>query len=351
MSEFLSSRLKSLQPYLPGEQPREREYLKLNTNENPYYLSRMAADNLEKKDFENLRLYSDPDCTALRNEIAMYYGIDAENVLPTNGSDEALAFCFAAFCGQGAVFPDVTYGFYKVIANLLGIEFREIPLCEDFTVKIQSYFNAGKTIFLANPNAQTGIGLPLEDIENIVAENPRTAVIVDEAYIDFGGESAARLIRKYRNLVVVQTFSKSRSLAGARVGFAMANQDLISDLKRVKDSFNPYNVNSVSAKLALSALRDDAYFKKCTAKIIATRDRLVRGLQSLGFCVLPSAANFVLAEHATTDGETLYRNLKSRGILVRHFSDERIRNFIRITVGTDAQTEILLKTLKELTAI
>lgn len=348
MSIFLNQILENLTPYEPGEQPKDGQYIKLNTNESPYFPSRYCLESAGSDDIQNLRLYSDPECTLLRKAVAARYKISEENVLPVNGSDEALAFCFAAFCSGGAAFPDVTYGFYKVFAGLFGVNYTQIPLDENFEVNASNYFNIKKTIFLANPNAQTGIYLPLEEIEKIVASNPADVVVVDEAYIDFGGKSAVRLTDKYRNLVVVQTFSKSRSLAGARVGFAIADKSLIEDLKRVKYSFNPYNVNSLSAKLAAAAIADEEYFLQCTQKIIRTREKLTLGLKNLGLTVLPSKANFVLAESKSIDGQTLYKKLKLRGVLVRHFNDERIKNYIRITVGTDEQTDILLKKTEEI---
>ena len=343
---YLNARLKNLTAYQPGEQPSDGGYIKLNTNENPYTPSRYAVINMGVEDVENLRLYSDPECRKLCSAIAEFYGVEKRNVLTANGSDEVLAFCFAGFCDCGAVFPDVTYGFYRVFAGLFGVNYDIIGLAPDFTVRAEDYFNCGKTIFLANPNAQTGIYLPLAEIGKILKNNPNNVVVIDEAYIDFGGESAVSLIDKYKNLIVVQTFSKSRSLAGARVGFAVADEGLIRGLKQVKYSFNPYNVNSLSARIATFAVKDTQYFGECKAKIIKTRKRLINGLKELGFSRLPSTANFVLAEHVSISGEELYIKLKERGILVRHFNEERIKNFVRITVGTDADTNILLKTLE-----
>ena len=348
MSEYLSEKLKNLSPYTPGEQPKGEKYVKLNTNENPYSVSRYCSGKIGRKTLENLRLYSDPENRALTAEIAANYGVNAQNVLPANGSDEALAFCFAAFGGRGALFPDVTYGFYKVFAQFFGVSYKEIPLNDDFTVDVKPYLNCKKTVFLANPNAQTGINLPLAEIENIVKSNPATVVVIDEAYVDFGGESAVKLIKKYKNLVVVQTFSKSRSLAGARVGFAIADEGLIEDLKRVKYSFNPYNVNGVSEYLATAAMKDKKYFEKCTAKIIASRQKLTDGLKALNYTVLPSSANFVLCVSSRIYGGQLYEMLKKRGFLVRHFCDKRIDNFIRITVGTDKQVCALLKEIEKI---
>ncbi len=346
MSKFINSCLGVLKPYTPGEQPKDGEYIKLNTNESPYFPSRYAVEKIDIASLDRLRLYSDPECSALCKAIADLYGLRCGSVLPTNGSDEALAFCFAAFCEKGAVFPDITYGFYKVFAGLFKVSFKEIPLRPDFTVDIAPYLNCGKTVFIANPNAQTGICLGVNEIEKIVKANAGNVVVVDEAYVDFGAESCVPLIKKYGNLIVVQTFSKSRSLAGARVGFALACENLIADLKRVKFSFNPYNVNSISCALAAEAVKDKKYFSECVGKIISTRKALSDGLEKLGFTVLPSRANFVLAKSGRIGGAKLYEELKKRKILVRHFDDKRIEDFVRITVGTDKQTEILLKTVK-----
>lgn len=347
MSKFLNEKLGALSPYQPGEQPKTR-YIKLNTNENPYFPSKYATARIGREALEQLRLYSDPDCTELNGVIAAYYGVNAENVLATNGSDEALAFCFAAFGGRGALFPDVTYGFYKVFAGLFGVAYEEVPLRADFTVDGSAYCGAGKLIVLANPNAQTGIALPLAEIERVVRENAQSVVVVDEAYVDFGGESAVGLTKTYENLVVVQTFSKSRSLAGARVGFAVADKGLIDDLTRVKFSFNPYNVNRLSQALAAEAMKDEVYFRECVARIVASRERLLAGLKALGLECLPSKANFVLARHGKMDGEGLYRALRGRGILVRHFDDERIEDYIRITVGREEDMQTLLAVLREI---
>jgi histidinol-phosphate aminotransferase len=294
---------------------------------------------------ENLRLYSDPECKTLCEEIAKFYNIKPENVFPTNGSDEALAFCFDAFGEGGAQFPDVTYGFYKVFATFFGVKYTEIPLKKDFTVDVQEYLDCNKMVVLANPNAQTGIYLPLEEIEKIVANNPKHVVVIDEAYVDFGGESAVSLIDKYNNLVVVQTFSKSRSLAGARVGFAMAQPELIADLKRVKYSFHPYNVNRLSSKIASIAIQEVSYFKQTCVAVVHTREKVIEELVKRDFHVLPSLANFVLAKHTKIKGEELYLQLKQRGILVRHFNDERIAQYVRISMGTNEQMEELFHAL------
>ena len=349
MSRFLHSDLAALAPYVPGEQPKDKQYIKLNTNESPYPPSPLAVATVTTDEVNDLRLYSDPESTALRSAIAAYYGVQPSCVLPTNGSDETLAFCFRAFCEKGVRFPDVTYGFYPVFCDLFGIRAEKMPLRPDFTVDVADYTAAGQTVVLANPNAQTGVYLPLTEIEKIVQSNPNDIVIVDEAYVDFGGETAVPLTQKYDNLVVVQTFSKSRSLAGARVGFAIAAPGLIEDLNRVKYSFHPYNVNRLSAKIAAAAISDREYFDDCRNKIISERERLKTALDGLGFTYLPSLSNFVLAKKQGVSGEYLYKTLKDRGILIRHFKDARIADYIRITVGTPTQMNALIAALKEIT--
>ncbi|MCD8307413.1 MAG: histidinol-phosphate transaminase [Clostridia bacterium] len=350
MSEFLNRKLSSLEPYTPGEQPKEK-LIKLNTNESPYYPSRCAVEAIKTQELKDCRLYSDPESGLLRSAIADFYaqyGLTKDNVLVTNGSDESLAFSFAAFCENGAVFPDVTYGFYKVFASLFGVAYDEIPLNPDFTVSAEPYIRDSRTVFLANPNAQTGIYLPLEDVEKIVSSNPSRVVIIDEAYVDFGGETAVQLIPRYPNLIVIQTFSKSRSLAGARVGFAMAQEGLIGDLNRVKFSFNPYNVNRLSERLAAAAITDVEYFNSCRTKIMATRAKLAGALKGMGFTVLPSSSNFILAGTPKMGGAELQAALRKRGILVRHFDDERIKDYVRITIGSDAEIQTLIDSIKEI---
>ena len=299
---------------------------------------------------ESLQLYSDIECTALTGRLAEMYGLERENILFTNGSDEALNFAFMAFCDEDhpAVFPDITYGFYPVFAALNNVPFEEIPLNGDFTVNVDDYCGIGKTIFLANPNAPTGIALPLSDIERIIASNPDSIVVVDEAYVDFGAESAVSLIGRYDNLLVTQTFSKSRSLAGGRLGMAIACPALIRDLNTIKFSTNPYNVNSLTQAAGLGALEDDAYFRENCARIIENRAYLTDGLQKLGFVTTESSANFVFAMHPKLDGEQFYLQLKERGVLIRHFTLDRIRGCNRITVGTRSQLDTLLDAAKDI---
>ena len=349
MSKYLSSRLSKLVPYTPGEQPQNlSEFIKLNTNENPYFTSRYAVEKITEKEVENLRLYSDPTAKMLVDEIANYYGFSRDNVIVSNGSDEVLAFCFKAFCDEEReiCFPDITYGFYEVYANLMNLKVNKIPLKEDFTIDINDYIDCGKNVIFANPNAQTGISLSVDDIEKIVSSNSDYAVIVDEAYVDFGGETVLPLVKKYDNLVVIRTFSKSRSLAGGRVGFAIGSKDIILDLQTVKNSFNPYNLNRLSIICATESIKDDKYFLSCVEKIISTRERFVKNLVELGFEVLPSKANFVMAKPTFMDAEKLYLTLKEMGVLVRYFKDSRIKDYLRISIGTDSDMDTLIEKIK-----
>ena len=286
MSRFAREDINAISPYIPGEQPRDRKYIKLNTNENPYELSSGAVHAISKRFLADLRRYSDPECTELHRAIADYYGLDSQNVLATNGSDEALAFAFYAYCRDGVCYADVTYGFYDVIANLFGCKAEHIPLKSDFTIDGRDYFNKGKTIVIANPNAQTGVALDGGIIREIIEKNSENIVILDQAYADFGNFNAIPLIKQYKNLVVVNTFSKSRSLAGARVGYVIADSELISDLKKVKNSFHPYNVNAISQALAVAAIRDKEYFENTVKKVKEVREKLAGGLKALGYIVL-----------------------------------------------------------------
>ena len=349
MSRFFSEKYASLIPYVPGEQPQDRKYIKLNTNESPFPPSPLAQSEACKA-ASSLQLYSDPVSAALREELASFYGLGTDQVLPVNGSDEALDLAVMAFCDDRhpALFPDITYGFYKVAADVYGVPYEEIPLDEELRIRPEDYFNTGKTVFLANPNAPTGIALPLKDVEAIIASNPDTVVVVDEAYVDFGGESAIPLIEKYENLVVVQTFSKSRSMAGARLGFMAGNAGLIRDLDTVRFSTNPYNVNRMTMAAAIGALRDQEYTERNIRTIIGNREFLSGELAALGFELTPSSTNFVFARHPGIGGERLYLALKDRGILVRHFTAPRIRDYIRITVGSREQLKALLAGLRSI---
>ncbi len=346
MSIFLHSRFSSLEAYTPGEQPRDKTYIKLNTNESPYPPSPAVQEALTRQDIADLRLYSDPEGTALREKLAKLYGCSPENVFLSNGSDDILNFAFLAFAEDGAVFPSLTYSFYPVFCDLHGVQYETADLNEDFTVNLAGLKGTGKLTVLANPNAPTGIALPLEQVEEIIASNPGHVVVVDEAYVDFGGQSAAGLIHKYDNLLVVMTYSKSRSMAGARLGFALAGRGIIQDLEKIKYSTNPYNVNRLTLKLGEAAADSDEYFRKNAAEIVETRTKVTEELRALGFTVPDSKANFVFIKKDGLDGGELYRKLKDRGILIRHFSDSRIADFNRVTIGTPREMEEFIRQVK-----
>ena len=350
MSRWISQEAERLAPYTPGEQPQDQQYVKLNTNESPFPPSPKVLKAINRAEILKLNLYSDPTCAALTEAIARRYELKAKNVLAGNGSDEVLAFAFRAFCGAGqpVAFADVTYGFYKSQAALFDLDVKIIPLREDFTLHVDDYMDFPGTIVIANPNAPTGIAVPRNDIQRLLEANPDRVVIVDEAYVDFGAESCVPMIYRYDNLLVTQTMSKSRSLAGGRVGYALGSPELIADLNRVKYSFHPYNVNRLSIAAGAAAVADEAYFAACTAAIRQTRAWTVGELENLGFTVLPSQANFVFVRHSQLPGETLYRKLKENGVLVRWFDADRIRDYIRITIGSMEQMETLVE---ELTAI
>lgn len=349
MSRFFSEKHNNLVPYVPGEQPKDTQYIKLNTNESPYPPSAKAIE----KAFEaskRLMLYSDPECTPLHSCLADMLGVSKDEVLATNGSDEVLNFAFMAFCDEKhpAVFSDITYGFYPVFAEINHIPYTEIPLNDDFTINVDDYIGIGKTIFIANPNAPTGIALPLSDIEKIVASNPDNIVVIDEAYVDFGTESAVCLTKKYDNLLVTQTFSKSRSMAGARLGFGVGSKELIQDLNTIKYSTNPYNVNSMTMASGVGCISDEEYTRTNCEKIITAREYAQKELKKLGFEMTDSKANFIFVRHNRLSGDEIYSLLRQNGILVRHFTKDRISDYNRITIGTREQMEILVTTLEKI---
>ena len=349
MSRFFSEKYSHLEAYTPGEQPKDQQYVKLNTNESPFPPSEKVMMSVLDA-ARSLQLYCDPECTALTRELADYYKIGTDQVLFTNGSDDALNFAFMAFCDEDhpAVFPDITYGFYPVFAELNHVPYTEIPLKDDFTINIDDYRGINKTIFIANPNAPTGIALSLDSIREIVESNPDNVVVIDEAYVDFGATSAIRLIDKYDNLLSTRTFSKSRSLAGGRLGMAIGSASLIRDLNTIKYSTNPYNVNSMTQAAGIATIRDHEYTVKCCREIAVNRMFLYVKLNSLGFTVTNSVANFVFAKHPKISGEKLYLELKKRGVLIRHFNKERIKDWNRITVGTMEQINVLLDKIEEI---
>jgi len=349
MSRFFSEKYKKLVPYTPGEQPKDMQYIKLNTNESPFPPSQ-KAQACAAEAAKRLQLYSDPECKELRQKLAELYSVDPEQILPTNGSDEILNFAFMAYCDEKtpAVFPDITYGFYPVFAEINNVPYETIPLKEDFSIDITDYFNLGKTIFIANPNAPTGIALSKKDIAEILKNNPDNVVVVDEAYVDFGAESCVSLLNEFDNLLVTQTFSKSRSMAGARLGFGIASREIIADLNAIKYSTNPYNINSMTMAAGIGVLCDEEYTKKNCAEIAQNREQLLRELKELGFEATASLSNFVFAKCSKMDGKEIYLRLKEKGILVRHFGTERISPYVRITIGTKSQMQALVKTLSEI---
>lgn len=349
MSRFLSEKLQNLQGYTPGEQPKQGEFIKLNTNENPYPPSPKVEEILAVKSRE-LQLYCDNTCGELVKTFAKYKNIKEENLLFANGSDEILAFCFMAFTSPNipVCFPEISYGFYQVFADLFGANAEKIPLNEDLSIQTSDYFQKNKTIIIANPNAPTSLALGLSQIENIVQENPNNVVIIDEAYVDFGGESACELTKQYENLLVCGTFSKSRNLAGARLGYIIGHEDLISDLNKVKYSFNPYNVNTLTQALGVASIEEEEYFQKCCQTIIKTREDFVGEIEKLGFQSLMSKTNFIFTKHHTISGKDVFSSLKERHILVRHFENPTISDYVRITIGSEKEMEIVLKNLKEM---
>ncbi|GAA0431280.1 histidinol-phosphate transaminase [Lentibacillus halophilus] len=352
MHKLWSDAAKRTEPYVPGEQLNDPDIIKLNTNESPYGPSPNVIEAIQKEVSHHLQLYPAPDAEALRDDIGRYYQLDKEHIFVGNGSDEVLAFSFMAFFNTDAriQFPSVTYSFYPVYAKLFHIPYEEVPLNQDFTIPVESFFQSDGGIIMANPNAPTGIYLSLENVETIAANNSDQVVIMDEAYIDFAPASAASLVQDYPNLLIVQTMSKSRSLAGLRIGFAIGQPHLIEALFRIKDSFNSYTMDRLALAGAAAAMKDDHYFQETTEEIIRTREWLIPEMKKRGFSVLPSAANFIFTTHSTVKAETLYNELKRRKILIRHFQNPAIANHVRITIGTEKQMEQLLRAIDAIIA-
>lgn len=350
MSRFWSPFVNNLVPYVPGEQPKLSKLVKLNTNENPYGPSPLALAAMREQLSDDLRLYPDPNGEQLKIAVAQYYGVKPAQVFVGNGSDEVLAHAFHALFQQDKplLFPDISYSFYPVYCGLYGIDYQAPALDEDFCIRPEDYAQPNGGIIFPNPNAPTGRLLALEAIEQMLKASPDSVVLVDEAYIDFGGQTAISLIDQYPNLLVSQTLSKSRSLAGLRVGIAVGHEDLIEALERVKNSFNSYPLDRIALAGAAAAFADKPYFDQCCAKVITSREQLVAGLEALGFKVLPSAANFVFARHPERDAAALSAALREQGVIVRHFKQPRIEQFLRITVGTDEHNQALLEALTEL---
>lgn len=346
----MSDRFSKLVAYVPGEQPKDFKYIKLNTNESPYPPAPGVFKVLDEDEIANLRLYSDPECGELKRTLADYLGVGSENIFVGNGSDEILSFAFMAFCDKdiSVSYPDISYGFYSVYADLYGIEKNEIPLHENFTIAPEDYFGLGNTIFIANPNAPTGMCLSTADVEGIIKANPNNVIVIDEAYVDFGGESCVPLIKKFDNLLITQTYSKSRSLAGGRLGFAVGCKALIDDLEKLRFSTNPFNVNRLTLAAGAAAISDQSYYDSRNREIIHTREYTTEELRKLGFEVLDSKANFIFASTPKLSGAEVYSGLRKRGILVRFFDKQRIDRFVRITIGTREQMEALIFAVKEM---
>ena len=348
--KFWSTRIQNVEAYVPGEQPKDRKYVKLNTNENPYPPAPGVMEAIAAVDPAELRLYPDPDCYDLRCALAEAKGLQPQQVFVGNGSDEILAFCYLAFMDDNtpAIFPDITYSFYPVYAAFFGNNTRIVPVHEDFTMPLEDMKRDDGTIVLTNPNAPTGIALPLSEIAALCEANKNHVVIVDEAYVDFGAESAVSLLSQYENLLVVQTFSKSRSLAGMRIGFAYGSENLIAAMNTVKNSVNSYTLDRLALSAARASVLNQAYTDDTCRAIAQTREKTTGKLSELGFTVLPSNANFIFASHKTVYAEVIFKKLREKGVLVRYFKKPRIDNFLRITIGTDAEMETLINAVKEI---
>lgn len=350
MSKYWNTLTASLVPYVPGEQPKDKQYIKLNTNENPYPPSPKVIEAIQAAVHADLRLYPDPTCDTLREKLAYTYGLSKEQIFVGNGSDEILAFAFQAFftAGKPILFPDITYTFYPVYASLYGLDYKTVPTDEHFHIDPITFCEPNGGIVIPNPNAPTALYLELSHIREIVAANPDQVVIIDEAYIDFGGESAVRFLAEYPNLLVVQTYSKSRSLAGLRVGMAMGHPDLIEGLNRVKNSFNSYTLDRLALAGAVASLEDQAYFEETNRKVIATREKAVEDLMKLGFKIIPSKANFIFITHPNKQAQELFQTLKSRGILVRYFNKPRIDHYLRVSIGTEEEMVTFVTVMREI---
>lgn len=348
MSRFLSEKYAGLEAYTPGEQPRDKAYIKLNTNESPFPPSPGVIKAINAQAVEDLRLYSDPESKVLKTKLADRYGVKTNQVYVANGSDDILNFAFMAFGDKGVAYPAISYGFYSVFADLYGIVPEEIPLEEDLSIDPCKFWNKGKLVVIANPNAPTGLTLSVAEIEEILKTNSDSVVVIDEAYVDFGAETCLPLLENYDNLLVVQTFSKSRSMAGARLGFAFGSAEMIADLEKLKYSTNPYNINRLTQAAGAAALEEDAYYLENCRRIMENREYAVKELQRLGFTVTDSKANFLFAKSDAFPGDALYRKLKDRGILVRHFTKPIISDYNRITVGSREEMETLIQTIQAL---
>ena len=346
----LSDNFRSIEPYVPGEQPQDKDRVKLNTNENPYPPSPYVLKALDELKIKTLNLYPDPEAAELVGAIADYHGVSFDNVFAGVGSDDVIAMCFMAFFNSGKpiLFPDITYAFYDVWAELFKIKYETVPLNDDFKIVKEDYYRSNGGIVFPNPNAPTGICMGLDEIRAIIEHNRDVIVIVDEAYIDFGGESAEKLINEYNNLVVTRTFSKSRSMAGMRIGYALADKELITQLKTIKNSYNSYTMSTAAIKLGAAAIADEEYFKETVEKIISTREETAKRLKALGFTMTDSKSNFLFASHSKMHAREIFEKLKEKRIFVRYFNKPRIDNYLRITIGTDEEMDKLIAALEEI---
>ena len=350
MSKFWSQRTHELSPYTPGEQPQDSQYIKLNTNENPYPPSALAIEAMQQAVCNDLRLYSDPNANKLKQAIADFHQVDISNVFVGNSSDEVLAHSFAGLLNHDKplLYPDISYSFYPSYINLFAINAKSIPLDDNLCINFEDYQQENGSIVFPNPNAPTGMAVAVEEIEQLAQQHPNSVILIDEAYVDFGAETAVPLTQQYDNVIVVQTFSKSRSLAGLRVGFAIAPAELVDGLERVKNSFNSYPLDRIAIEGATASIQDKAYFEQTCKKIIQTRENSEKALQNLGFKTLPSSSNFLFASSNKMPAEAIYLALKKQGVLVRYFNKPRIDNYLRITIGTDAEMDVLIEKLKEI---
>ncbi|WP_040949004.1 histidinol-phosphate transaminase [Gorillibacterium massiliense] len=350
MSIYWSRAIREIVPYTPGEQPQNKNLIKLNTNENPYPPSQKVLSAMHEAISGDLRLYPDPDCNKVRAAASNLYGIPCDHIFVGNGSDEILAFCFKAFFDPNDViaFPEITYSFYEVYAKLFNLKCNKIPLTDNFDFEINCFLGLNQGIVLANPNAPTGKLLSIEEIEKIVKNNPSNIVIIDEAYIDFGGKTAIELIKKYGNLLIIQTFSKFRSLAGLRIGLAFGHADLIEGLNKVKNSFNSYTIDRIALAGAEQSLIDNEHCLRNAEKIIQTRDKISKRLKNMGFYVVDSNANFIFMSHPRIEAKRIFNELKSRGIIVRYFEKPKIDNYLRVSIGTDDEMDIFINQIHEI---
>lgn len=349
-SYFLLDEYENMEAYIPGEQPKDKKYIKLNANESSLPPSPRVLDAMSKAQINGMSHYSDPHCKVLRKAIGDSLGFPVEQVFVGNGADEVLGFCMMSFFkpGMKVCFPDVTYDFYRTYAKTYQLDYEQIPLREDLSIHVDDYVYTDRDVILANPNNPTGKAIPVSEIERIVAHNPKRLVIIDEAYVDYGNESCLRLIPKYKNLVVVQTFSKSRNMAGARIGFAVSSKEIIEDMNKIKFTFNPFNMSSLAIAGGTAAIQDEQYFKNCIKTIVENREIFKEQLKELGFEVMPTTTNFVFVKHKEVDAKTMCRKLKEEGILVRHFDEDRVRDYLRISIGTKEEMNIVLKHIKKI---